>query len=43
MRYFIAALGLVVALTFGHVASAGNNTGWDNSSNGDGFYHVSNG
>jgi hypothetical protein len=42
MRYFIAALGLMVALTFGHVASAGN-TGWENSSNGEGSYHLSNG
>jgi hypothetical protein len=43
MRYFVAALGLMVALTFGHVASAASNTGWENSSNGDGYYHVSNG
>jgi hypothetical protein len=43
MRYFIAALGLMVALTFGHVASATGNTGWENSSNGDGSYHLSNG
>jgi hypothetical protein len=43
MRYFVAALGLMVALTFGHVASATGNTGWENSSNGDGAYHLSNG
>ena len=43
MRYFIVALGLVVALTFGHFASVGDNTGWDNSSNGHGVYHTSNG
>ena len=42
MRYFIAALGLMVALTFGHVASAAD-SGWDNGSNGYGQYHVSNG
>ena len=43
MRYFVAALGLMVALTFGHVASAAGNAAWDNSSNGYGQYHVSNG
>jgi hypothetical protein len=42
MRYFVAAIGLMVALTFGHVASAGN-TGWEDSTNGYGQYHVSNG
>ena len=42
MRYFIAAVGLAVALSFAHVASAGN-SGWDNGSNGYGQYHTSNG
>jgi hypothetical protein len=42
MRYFIAALGLVVALGFGHVAFAADD-GWGNSNNGNGQYHVSNG
>ena len=43
MRYFIAALGLMVALGLSQVAFAAGNTGWDNSSNGYGQYHVSNG
>lgn len=42
MRYFVAALGLVVALGFGHFALAADN-GWGNSNNGNGQYHVSNG
>jgi hypothetical protein len=41
MRYFVAAVGLMVALTFGHVALADN--GWGNASNGYGFYHQGNG
>jgi hypothetical protein len=43
MRYFIAALGLMVALGLSQVTFAAGNTGWDNSSNGYGQYHVSNG
>ena len=42
MRYFIAAVGLAFALAFGPAAIAGNG-GWDNSSNGYGYYHQSNG
>ena len=41
MRYFIAALGLVVALGFSQVASAAD--GWGTQNNGYGQYHVSNG
>lgn len=43
MRYFVAAFGLLLALAFGQVASAAGNTGWDSSSNGNGYYHVGNG
>jgi hypothetical protein len=42
MRYVVAALGLMVALTFGHVASAGNSS-WDTQDNGYGQYHEGNG
>jgi hypothetical protein len=41
MRYFIAALGLVLALGFSQVASAAD--GWGTQQNGYGQYHVSNG
>jgi hypothetical protein len=42
MRYFIVAMGLVLSLAFGPAALAADN-GWGNSSNGNGFYHESNG
>ena len=41
MRYFAAALGLVLALSFSHLASAAD--GWGTHENGYGQYHVSNG
>jgi hypothetical protein len=40
MRYFVAALGLVLALSFSHIASAAD--GWGNAENGYGYYHQSN-
>ncbi len=43
MRYFIAAIGLAFALAFGPAAIAAPEIGWDNSSNGNGYYHASNG
>ena len=43
MRYFIAALGLAFTLAFGQAAMAAGNNGWDNSSNGYGYYHLGNG
>jgi hypothetical protein len=42
MRYFIAAVGLAFALASGSVAFAAD-TGWGNTSNGNGYYHESNG
>jgi hypothetical protein len=42
MRYYIAAAALVFALGFGHVAFAADN-GWGDASNGNGYYHESNG
>jgi hypothetical protein len=43
MRYFIAAFGLMFALAFGQAALAAGNNGWDNGSNGNGYYHLGNG
>jgi hypothetical protein len=43
MRYFITALGLAFTLAFGLTAMAFGNTSWDDSSNGHGYYHTSNG
>ena len=40
MRYLIA-LGLAFALAFTHVAFAADS--WGNASNGNGYYHESNG
>ena len=40
MRYLIA-VGLAFALAFTHVAFAAD--GWGNASNGNGYYHESNG
>jgi hypothetical protein len=42
MRYLIA-LGLAFTLAFGQVAMAAGNSAWDNDSNGNGYYHVSDG
>ena len=42
MRYLIAALGLALTLAFGPAAVAADN-GWGNASNGNGYYHQSNG
>jgi hypothetical protein len=42
MRYFIAAIGLLVSLALGPAAVAGGN-GWGNASNGSGYHHQSNG
>jgi hypothetical protein len=42
MRYLIA-LGLAFALAFGPAAFAAGNSGWDNGSNGYGYYHQGNG
>ena len=41
MRYFVAAVGLTLALAFGQAAVAAGN-GWGNASNGYGNYHESN-
>lgn len=43
MRYFIAAACLAFALAFSAAAIAAPQIGWDNSSNGNGYYHASNG
>jgi hypothetical protein len=41
MRYFIAAVGLALALASGSVAFAAD--GWGTQNDGYGQYHVSNG
>jgi hypothetical protein len=40
MRYFIAAIGLAIALGFGQAAVAAD--GWGNAENGYGYYHQAN-
>lgn len=42
MRYLITTIVLALTLAFGQAAVAADN-GWGNASNGNGYYHQSNG